>query len=144
MTSAERPHNHPIYSLDTKLGSTIFFSEGSEDSYRSQNVDFVPTWEEQEGVWEVIFDGAVCTKGARDGVWVRPLGGRDVNYSYKLAFDCTNNESKYESMVLAIQILKDFQVRRVVIHGGSELVTKQMIGEYQARHPRLRSYINDS
>ena len=44
--------------------------------------------------------------------------------------------------MLAIHILKYFQVSRVVIHGESELVIKQMQGEYQARHPRMRSYIN--
>ena len=31
---------------------------------------------------------------------------------------------------------------RVVIHGDSELVIKQMQGEYRARHPRMRSYRN--
>ena len=44
--------------------------------------------------------------------------------------------------MLAIQILKEFQVRRVVIHGDSKLVIKQMQGEYQARHPKMRSYKN--
>ena len=46
--------------------------------------------------------------------------------------------------MLAIQFLKYFQVRRVVINRDSELVIKQMQGEYQARHPRMRSYINVS
>ena len=45
--------------------------------------------------------------------------------------------------MLAIYILKDFQVRRVVIHGDFEMVIKQMLGEYQDRHPRTRSYRND-
>ena len=44
--------------------------------------------------------------------------------------------------MLAIQIIKDFQVRRVVIHGDSELVIKQMTGQYQAKHPRMRIYRN--
>ena len=45
-------------------------------------------------------------------------------------------------MLLAIHILKYFQVKRMVIHGDSELVIKQMQGKYQARHPMMRSYIN--
>ena len=44
--------------------------------------------------------------------------------------------------MLAIQILKYFQFRRVVIHGDSQLVIKKMQGEYLSRHPRMRSYIN--
>ena len=41
--SAERRNNHPIYALDTEMGSTIFFIEGDPDCFSSQNVSFVPT-----------------------------------------------------------------------------------------------------
>ena len=61
---------------------------------------------------------------------MRPPGGRTLNYSYRIAFECTNNEAKYEAMVLAIQILKDFQVRRVMIHEYFELLIKQITVEY--------------
>ena len=73
---------------------------------------------------------------------MNPSRGRALNYSYKAAFDCIDNEEEYEAMVSEIQIIKDFQVRRVVIHGDFELVIKQMTGEYQARHHRMRSYRN--
>ena len=43
VTSAKRPNNHPIYSVDTEMGSTIFFTEGGKDSSNSQNSTFVPT-----------------------------------------------------------------------------------------------------
>ena len=32
VTSAERPNNHPIYALDTEMGSSIFFTKGDIDS----------------------------------------------------------------------------------------------------------------
>ena len=91
VTSVERPNNHPIYSVDTEMQSVIFFTEGGKHSCSSQNVASVPTQEELEGVWNVSFDGATCREGAGAGVWVKPPGGRTLNYSYKLAFDCTNN-----------------------------------------------------
>ena len=102
VTSAKRPNNHPIYSLDTKMGSTIFFIEGEKYSFSSQNISFVPTQEELEGVWDAIFYGAACKEGVGAGVWMKPLGGRAFNYSYKFSFDCTNNEAEYEAMMLAI------------------------------------------
>ena len=130
VTNARRPNNHPIYSVETEMVSTIFFTKGGKDSFNSQNVSFVPTHEELEGVWNVIFDGEICREGAGAGVLVNPPGGRALNYSYKISFYCTNNEAEYEAIMLAIQILKYFQVRRVVIHGNSELVIKKMQGEY--------------
>ena len=51
-----------------------------------------------------------------------------------------NNEAKYGAMMLAIQVLEEIQVKRVVLHGDFELVIKKMTGEYQARHPRMRFY----
>ena len=65
MTSAERLNNHPIFSVDTEMGSTIFFTEGGKDSSNSHNSTFVPTQEEVEGVWNAIFDGVACREGAR-------------------------------------------------------------------------------
>jgi len=77
-----------------------------------------------EGLWNVNFDGAVCKEGVGASVWMQLPGGGALNYSYKFSFDCTNNEAKYEALMLAIQVLKSFQVKRVVIHGDSELVIK--------------------
>ena len=71
-------------------------------------------------------------------------GVRYLNYSYKVAFDYTNNEAEYEAMILEILVLKELQVKRVVLYGHIELIIKQMTREYQARHPRMRSYQNAS
>ena len=76
------------------------------------------------------FDGEACKEGAGAGVWVKQPRGRAFKYSYKFSFDCTNNEVEYEAMMLSIQILKGFQVRRAMVHGDSDLVIKQMQGEY--------------
>ena len=84
------------------MGSDIFFTEGGQDTFSSQNASFVPTQEELERVWNVIFDGEACREGLGSTVWVRPLEGRALNYSYRLSFDCTNNEAEYEAMMLAI------------------------------------------
>ena len=46
MSSVERPNNHPIYSLDTEMGSTILFAEGGKDMFSSHNPSFIPTQEE--------------------------------------------------------------------------------------------------
>ena len=68
--------------------------------------------------------------------------GEVLSYSYKFAYECMNNKVEYEALMLAIQILKGFQVKKVFIHGDSELVIKQLQGEYQAQRPRMRSYRN--
>ena len=45
-------------------------------------------------------------------------------------------------MLLGLQILKKMQAKRVYIYGDSKLVLRQVIGTYQAKHPRMRDYRN--
>ena len=43
---------------------------------------------------------------------------------------------------MGLQILKQMQEKKMYIYGHSELVFRQVIGTYQAKHPRMRDYRN--
>ena len=55
--------------------------------------------------------------------------------SYKLAFDCSNNEAEYEALITGLKLLKNLGAKRISIYGDLELLIKQVKGEYQAKHP---------
>jgi hypothetical protein len=59
-----------------------------------------------------------------------------------MAFDCRNNMDEYEALVLGLKALKEMGVKRIVVHGDSELIINQVKGIYQAKHLRLRAYKN--
>ena len=63
-------------------------------------------------------------------------------HSFKLAFQCTNNEAKYEALLLGCNMLRDKEVKRIYVQGDSKLVINQVKGTYQAKHPRMRAYRN--
>lgn len=63
-------------------------------------------------------------------------------YSYKLAFDCSNNEVEYEALIAGLKILRKTNAKRILVYGDFELVIKQVKGEYQEKHPRMRAYQN--
>ena len=89
------------------------------------------------------FDGA-CSKegvGARITI-LAPFYIPKTSFSYKFYFNCTNNIVEYEALILGIQILRDMQAKKVYIYGDPELVLRQVIGTYQAKHPRMREYRN--
>ena len=95
------------------------------------------------------FDGAVGNDGARIGIWVHsPFSAPNKVpsnvwvCSYKLAFDCSNNEAKYEALIVGLKILRKMNAKRIVVYGDSELVIKKVKGEYQAKHPWMRAYRN--
>ncbi len=87
--------------------------------------------------------------GAGIGIWVRspfstsnkvPSNMRVC--SYKLDFECSNNENEYEALIAGLKILRKMNARRILVYGDSELVIKQVRGEYQAKHPWMWAYHN--
>lgn len=98
--------------------------------------------EDEAGLWSMDIDGAVGKHGAGIGIWIRnpislpnkvPSNVRVC--SYKLAFDCFNNEAKYEALITSLRILKKLNAKIISVYGDSKLVIKQVKGEYQAKHP---------
>lgn len=62
--------------------------------------------------------------------------------SYKLDFDYSNNEVEYEALITGLKFLKKLGTKRISVYGDSELVIRQVKGEYQAKHTRMRAYKN--
>ena len=52
----------------------------------------------------------------------------------------TNNQAEYEALVRALSVAADHGFEEVVIRGDSELIVKQVRGEYDANDPELREY----
>ena len=50
--------------------------------------------------------------------------------SYKLAFEFSNNEAEYEALIVGLKILKKLGAKKISVYGDSELVIKQVKGEY--------------
>ena len=43
---------------------------------------------------------------------------------------------------MGLKVLRDLKAKNIYIYGESELIINQVKGSYQAKHQRLRSYIN--
>jgi len=108
-----------------------------------------PLDDDEDGLWTTDFDGAVGSDGAGIGVWIRSpfsvsnqVPNKVQVCSYKLAFDCSNNEAEYEALIAGLKILRKLKAKKIAIYGDSESVIKQVKGEFQAKHPRMRAYRN--
>ena len=147
INNRENPENHPIYSVDTDMGSFMLFNEvgpqkdepepkdsgSSESDYQSAETDLESGFdsvssveESRNGWWDMSFDGVASKKGVGAGIWIRPPIGEPKLFSYKLEFKCTNNVAEYEALILGLKALRDLQVQRINIQGDSELVIKQV------------------
>ena len=87
------------------------------------------------------FDGSCTRKTAGAGMWLRNTKSDYVeSHAFNLNIKCTNNIVQYEVVILGLTLLKKLGARRITMHGDSELIIKQVNGEYTTKHPRLRAY----
>jgi len=56
----------------------------------------------------------------------------------------TNNVAEYRGLITALQEAKKLGARKVIIRGDSELIIKQMKGEYKVRHPQLKPLYDEA
>ena len=123
--------------------------DNGQQAEKTKQTEFQHLEEEGDGLWTMDFDGVVGNDGARIGIWVcspfstpNKVPSNVRLCSYKLSFDCSNNEAEYEALIAGLKILRKLNAKRIVIYGDFELVIKQVKGEYQAKHPRMRAYWN--
>ena len=126
------PENHPIYSIDIDMGSSMLFneagpqkdepeladSESSESDYQSAGIDLdsgsddAPlTKEPNDGWWHMSFDREVRRKGVGASISIRSPTGEPKFLSYKLDFKCTNNIVEYEALILGLKALQGLQAQ---------------------------------
>jgi ribonuclease HI len=51
----------------------------------------------------------------------------------------TNNQAEYEALISALKSARKFTDQKIACHLDSELVVKQLNGEYQIKDPRLKT-----
>jgi ribonuclease HI len=72
-------------------------------------------------------------------ILVSPKGDQLV-YIIQLYFHTTNNVVEYEALINSLCIATKLGVQRLYIHGDSELVTNQVMGESNCHDSRMAAY----
>jgi ribonuclease HI len=111
-------------------------------------VDFVPEFTELQQSpapvtqehWSMYFDESFTLNGAEGGiVLISPKGERDL-YVIRLHFCATNNVADYEALINGLRITTELRVQWLYIHGDSELVINQVMGESNCHDSRMVAY----
>jgi ribonuclease HI len=140
------PTNHPIFALDTDLGSSLLqITDAPEAPFqiRKQPLFDHGTPPPNTSIWKMFFDRASSSEGAGAGVLFMSPSQEAISLSYKLEFETTNNVAEYEALVLGMRAAKEMGIREMAVFGDAELIIQQVRNVYQAKHPRLRSYRNE-
>ena len=55
----------------------------------------------------------------------------------------TNNQAEYKALIKALELLKALGISRAKIFSDSQLLVKQLRGEYKVRNPELKKLFNE-
>jgi uncharacterized small protein (DUF1192 family) len=121
------PTNHPIYALDTDLGSSLLqLTETPEPplQIRKKRILNQETPPPTTSVWKMFFDGASSSIGAGAGIVFKSASQETISLSYKLEFEVTNNVAEYEALVLGLRAAKEMEIREIAMFGDAELIVQ--------------------
>ncbi len=71
------------------------------------------------------------------GVIIRKDGEILTRYSAKIGNTVTNNIAEYEALIKALELASHYTKHELTCFLDSELVVKQLLGEYRVRNPKL-------
>jgi ribonuclease HI len=93
--------------------------------------------------WVLFFAGSSCGKGGGVGILLISPRGEMFEFAIPIQPTVTNNQAEYEALLRGLQYLKEAKVISVEIFGDSELVIKQLNGQYECRNDILRNYYEE-
>ena len=72
------------------------------------------------------------------GVVLRAADGTPLITLGRFIGRATNNTAEYQALITGLQKAQELGAQKLIIRGDSELIIKQMKGEYRVRHPELK------
>ena len=66
--------------------------------------------------------------------------GEEHTFAYKLHFPCSDNETKYEALLVGLKAAKRHGIKKLKVFRDFKLVIKQVGGTYGVKNPTLATY----
>jgi ribonuclease HI len=145
ISDEKNPSNHPIYAVDTDMGSCILQIDDSlPDTLLlrkpTDQITVQPTETTEDDLWTMFFDGACTKESAGAGVVFISPSKKTSHLSFKLDFKVTNNIVEYEALLLGLNAAKEKGIKKLQVFGDADLIIQQVNKSFQAKHVRLKAY----
>jgi len=76
------------------------------------------------------------------GVVLKNSKGEVIKEVGKFIGECTNNEAEYEALIEGLDCALEKKATNLVCHLDSQLIVKQLNGEFKVKNPRMKKYWN--
>ena len=95
------------------------------------------------GMWHMHFDGSCSNKGNGAGIILYSPIGKIHNFSYRLEFDCINNVTEFEALLLGIENAYNLGCGHLKVFGDYEHVVKLVRKIYSPNNKLMKCYTRD-
>ena len=92
--------------------------------------------------WTLNVDGASRQTGAGINLQLKSPTGEKIEQAIHLGFSASNNEAKYEVILVGIELAATVSADNLLIQNDSQLVVRQVNAEYESRDPRMAKYVS--
>ncbi|XP_075650249.1 uncharacterized protein LOC142620836 [Castanea sativa] len=96
---------------------------------------------EETPIWRVHTDGSANKHAGGVGVVLHTPEGDRIECMIRLDFSTTNNEAKYEALIVGLDFAIAVGAKSVVVYSDSQIVTSQVNGSYDCKNERMKRYL---
>ena len=86
-------------------------------------------------------NGSSQAQGEGARIVLRTLDGPIVVQEIKLAFTISNNEAKYEAVILGLRVAKCLSIVAIELQCHSQLVASRLQGKYEVKNEMMEQYL---
>ncbi|KAL0402048.1 UNVERIFIED_CONTAM: hypothetical protein Slati_4234700 [Sesamum latifolium] len=95
----------------------------------------------QDQKWLLHVDGSSTAQGSGAGIVITTPQGEDLEFAIKFGFEASNNEAKYEALVIGMRMAHETGAKHLLAYSDSQLVVKQVEGTYEAKEESMIQYL---
>ena len=92
--------------------------------------------------WRMHVNGAANQKGSKVGLVIISPEKIIIEKSLRLGFSATNNDAKYEALLVGMTMVQRMSGKLVEMFSDSMLIIGQVGGELEAKYLRMQEYLN--
>ncbi|XP_074364304.1 uncharacterized protein LOC141705125 [Apium graveolens] len=97
--------------------------------------------DDQSRPWLLFVDGSSTSNSGGAGVILISPEGFKIQQALKFGFSATNNVAEYEALIAGLKLTSDLEAEVIDIIGDSQLVSKQISGEFKTHNKRMARYL---
>lgn len=88
----------------------------------------------------MLFDGSKTQEASGCGIILISPEGLRTEMSFQFDSQCTNNQAKYEAIVIGLEILRELEAMSVEVIGDSSLVINHLADTFKCYSEDLAPY----